>query len=317
MFEMLNGLSLDALRVFESAARHLSFTAAAAELGSSQPAISQQIKRLEEQLGTRLFDRVYRGIVLTDAGEALLHPVQEGLAVMDAGLQAVVGRQQHEVLQVATDFAFAAYWLMPRLQRFHQLYPEVDVSLITSERDMASLPAEIDVAISFGDGRFKNGELHRLFGEEVFPVCSPLLLKDFDLSRGEALARLPLLHLRPESRSRWFDWNGLFRALGIAETPSPGSLRFDNYTLLIQAAIAGRGVAIGWRHLVDELLAQGLLTRLDQRMASSRFGYYVVLPERKRRARLVQHFVDWLQDELLREPSSSVRGSIDPKGLAI
>ena len=314
MFETLDGLSLDALRVFESAARHLSFTAAAAELGSSQPAISQQIKRLEDQLGTRLFDRVYRGIVLTEAGEALLHPVQEGLAAMEAGLQAVVGRQQHEVLQVATDFAFAAYWLMPRLQRFHQLHPEVDVSLITSERDMASLPAEIDVAISFGDGRFKNGEMHLLFDEEVFAVCSPLLLKGLEARHGELLAQLPLLHLRPESRSRWFDWSGLFRALGIAETPSPGSLRFDNYTLLIQAAIAGQGVAIGWRHLVDELLAQGLLVRPDQRMASSRFGYYVVLPERKRRARLVQHFVDWLQDELQREP---LPGGFDPKGLAI
>ncbi|WP_027908302.1 LysR family transcriptional regulator [Pseudomonas sp. URMO17WK12:I4] len=316
MFEVLAGISLDTLRVFESAARHLSFTAAAAELGSTQPAISQQIKRLEAQLAARLFDRVYRGIVLTDAGEALLVPVQEGLAAIDAGLATVVGRQQHEVLQVATDFAFAAYWLMPRLQRFHQRYPDVDVSLITSERDLASLPAEIDVAISFGDGRFKHGEQHLLFSEEVFAVCSPLLLKDLETS-GEPLAQLPLLHLRPESRSRWFDWSGLFRALGIAEMPSPGSLRFDNYTLLIQAAIAGRGVAIGWRHLVDELIDQGLLVRLDARSATSRFGYYVVLPARKRRIRLVEHFVAWLQDELQREPLPDRPGGIDPKGLAL
>ena len=317
MFEALAGISLDTLRVFESAARHLSFTAAAAELGSTQPAISQQIKRLEAQLATRLFDRVYRGIVLTDAGEALLAPVQEGLAAMDAGLATVAGRQQHEVLQVATDFAFAAYWLMPRLQRFHQQYPDVDVSLITSERDLASLPAEIDVAISFGDGRFKHGEQHLLFSEEVFAVCSPLLLNRTDTPPGEVLADLPLLHLRPESRSRWFDWNGLFRALGIAELPSPGSLRFDNYTLLIQAAIAGRGVAIGWRHLVDELIDQGLLVRVDSRSATSRFGYYVVLPERKRRIRLVERFVAWLQEELQREPLPERPGGIDPKGLAL
>lgn len=317
MLKALEGISLDVLRVFESAARHLSFTAAAAELGSSQPAISQQIKRLEERLATRLFDRVYRGIVLTEAGETLLGPVQEGLAALDAGLEAVVGRQQHEVLQVATDFAFAAYWLMPRLQRFHQLYPEVDVSLVTSERDMASLPAEIDVAISFGDGRLKNGQVHLLFEEEAFPVCSPHLLNGQNASANELLARLPLLHLRPENRSRWFDWNGLFRALGIAETPIPGSLRFDNYTLLIQAAIAGQGVAIGWRHLVDELLAQGLLRRIDGRTATSEFGYYVVLPERKRRVRLVQNFVDWLRDELLRETLPPLQGAINPRGIAI
>src|SRR3990167_9540682 len=121
MFERIDGVSLDVLRVFESAARQLSFTAAASELGTSQPAISQQIKRLEQQLATRLFDRVYRGIALTDAGELLLSYVQDGLQSLDAGLLAVTAQQQHEVLQVATDFAFAAYWLMPRLQRFHQL----------------------------------------------------------------------------------------------------------------------------------------------------------------------------------------------------
>ncbi|SDI64643.1 putative choline sulfate-utilization transcription factor [Pseudomonas flavescens] len=311
------GVSLDVLRVFESAARHLSFTAAAAELGSSQPAISQQIKRLEHQLATRLFDRVHRGIVLTEAGETLLGPVQEGLATLDAGLEAVVGRHQHEVLQVATDFAFAAYWLMPRLQRFHQLYPEVDVSLVTSARDMTSLPAEIDVAISFGDGRLKHGQAHLLFKEEVFAVCSPHLLGGQGASANQMLARLPLLHLRPESRSRWFDWSSLFRALGLAETPSLGSLRFDNYTLLIQAAIAGQGVAIGWRHLVDELLAQGLLSRVDGRTVTSEFGYYVVLPERKRRVRLVQNFVDWLRDELLRETLPPLQGPIDTRGIAI
>ena len=299
MFRQLEGLSLDVLRVFESAARQLSFTAAAAELGSSQPAISQQIKRLEQQLAVRLFDRVYRGIVLTEAGTLLLRYAQDGLHSLDAGLQAVTAQQQHEVLQVATDFAFAAYWLMPRLQRFHQLHPEVDVSLITSERDLGTLSSEIDVAISFGDGRFKHAEAQLLFAEEVFAVCSPGLLKKRPPPLPvDALVELPLLHLRPESRNRWFDWNGLFQAYGIVEAPSPGSLRFDNYTLLIQAAIAGQGVAIGWRHLVDELLAQKLLCRVCAEVAHSAYGYYLVLPERKRRQRLTQAFVDWLQAEL-------------------
>jgi len=292
-------LSLDLLRIFESAARQLSFTAAALELGTTQPAVSQQIKRLEQQLATRLFDRVYRGLVLTEAGQLLLQHVQEGLATIDAGLAALGAKQQHEVLQVATDFAFAAYWLMPRLQRFHQANPEVDVSLVTSERGMSMLRSEIDVAIAFGDGRFKHGEALLLFREEVFPVCSPQLLKGRDWPLAPAaLLELPLLHLKPEVRSRWFDWNGLFRALGIAQAPASGMLRFDNYTLLIQAAIAGQGVAIGWRYLVDELLEQGLLCRVIAASATSDYGYYAVLPERKRRMRLVQHFVDWLQTEL-------------------
>ncbi|WP_339513405.1 choline sulfate utilization transcriptional regulator [Pseudomonas sp. RL_15y_Pfl2_60] len=299
MYGRFNDLSLDVLRVFESAARQLSFTAAAFELGTSQPAISQQIKRLEQRLHTRLFDRVYRGIVLTEAGEQLLHYVQDGLGTLDAGLQAVTAQQQHEVLQVATDFAFAAYWLMPRLKRFNQLYPEVDVSLLTGERDLGALSAEIDVAIAFGDGRVKNGQSQLLFAEEVYPVCSAQLLKDHAQPLAPAmLAQLPLLHLRPESRASWYDWQGLFNALGIAEAPSPGSLRFDNYTLLIQAAIAGQGVAIGWRYLVDELLEQGLLCRACEGQARSGLGYYLVLPERKRRQRITQQFVDWLQGEL-------------------
>ncbi|MDO9323059.1 MAG: LysR family transcriptional regulator [Pseudomonas sp.] len=299
MLRRIEGVSLDSLRVFESAARQLSFTAAAVELGSSQPAISQQIKRLEQQLSTRLFDRVYRGINLTEAGELLLRYTQEGLNTLDAGLAAVTARSQHEVLQVATDFAFAAYWLMPRLPRFHQAYPDVDVSLITGTRDFRLLSSEIDVAIAFGDGRFKHGEAHLLFREEVFPVCSPQLLKGQQLPLPAAeLVTLPLLHLRPESCSGWFDWSALFPALGIAEVPSSGLLRFDNYTLLIQAAIAGQGVAIGWRYLIDDLLAQELLCQVCSGVASSTLGYYLVLPERKRRQRLVQCFVDWVQSEL-------------------
>ncbi|WP_149087075.1 choline sulfate utilization transcriptional regulator [Pseudomonas prosekii] len=298
MYDALGDLSLDLLRAFEAAARQRSFTAAAVELGTTQPAISQQIKRLEEQLGTRLFDRIYRGIELTEAGSILFEQVQLGLQNIDAGLTAISAQHSHEVLQVATDFAFAAYWLMPRLHRFHQANPHIDVSLVTSERNHNMLRTDIDVAVLFGDGRFKQGESHWLFSEEVFPVCSPLLLKDRALPLPvPALLDLPLLHLRGENSSNWFDWSGVFRELGITSAPAPGQLRFDNYTLLIQAAIGGQGVAIGWRHLVDNLLAQGLLCRPIADTLISRLGYYVVLPQRKRRGELIQQFLDWLMEE--------------------
>ncbi|PQP03679.1 LysR family transcriptional regulator [Pseudomonas frederiksbergensis] len=297
MYDALGDLSLDLLRAFEAAARQRSFTAAAVELGTTQPAISQQIKRLEEQLATRLFDRIYRGIELTEAGAILFEQVQLGLQNIDAGLSAI-SAQQHEVLQVATDFAFAAYWLMPRLHRFHTANPQVDVSLVTSERSHNMLRTDIDVAVLFGDGRFKQGESHWLFSEEVFPVCSPLLLRDRPLPLpAQSLLEFPLLHLRGEHSSNWFDWSGVFRELGITSAPAPGQLRFDNYTLLIQAAIGGQGVAIGWRHLVDNLLAQGLLCRPIAETVISRLGYYVVLPQRKRRGALIQTFVDWLMAE--------------------
>lgn len=296
MFDHLAAVSLDSLRVFEAAARLRSFTAAALELGTTQPAVSQQLKRLEAQLGRRLFDRIYRGIALTEAGQALFAQVHLGLQAMDDGIAEVSGRGQREVLQVATDFAFAAFWLMPRLQRFHQAYPQVDVSLVTGERSQAMLRPDIDVAVLFGDGRFHQGESRWLFDEEVFPVCSPRLAHDPTLS-AEALQRMPLLHLRGEQASRWFDWAGVFRGLGVSSPPPPGQLRFDNYTLLIQAAIAGQGVAIGWAHLVDGLVEQGLLCRPVPGSLTSKRGYYAVLPPRKRRGALIERFVDWLEQE--------------------
>ncbi|WP_440801663.1 choline sulfate utilization transcriptional regulator [Pseudomonas syringae] len=298
MFESFGDVSLDLLRAFEVAARLRSFTAAALELGTTQPAVSQQIKRLEEQLATRLFDRIYRGIELTDAGEVLFSHVQAGLQSIDSGLIAITEHHQHEVLQVATDFAFAAYWLMPRLHRFHKVNPDVDVSLVTSERTHSMLRADIDVAVLFGDGRFKQGQSHWLFSEEVFPVCSPQLVAGRQTPLpNDALRDFPLLHLRGESINHWFDWAGVFRALDIPQAPAPGQLRFDNYTLLIQAAIGGQGIAIGWKHLVDDLLDQGLLCRPIAGAAISGQGYYVVLPQRKRRVQIVQQFVDWLASE--------------------
>ncbi|MCO7514960.1 LysR substrate-binding domain-containing protein [Pseudomonas guariconensis] len=294
----MDRLPLELLRAFESAARHQSFTAAAVELGTTQPAVSQQIKRLEALLEVRLFDRVYRGINLTEGGAVLLQHVQAGLGEFKAGIDAVKARQPQEVVQVATDYAFAALWLMPRLPRLRQRHPHLEVSIQTSERSPLGLRGDIDLAIVFGDGRFKHGEALRLFGEEVFPVCSPMLLNARTLPLApSALAELPLLHLRADSHSRWYDWPRLFRALGIGAAP-PTGLSLDNYSLLIQAAIAGQGVAIGWRHLVDDLIRQNLLCRPLSQSVESPFGYYAILPERKRRARMLESVTSWLMEEL-------------------
>ena len=298
MYEALGNVSLDLLRTFEAAARHRSFTAAAQELGTTQPAISQQLKRLEQRLGVRLFDRIYRGIALTETGLGLFLHVQAGLQQIDAGLQALREQPAREVLQVATDFAFAAYWLMPRLPRFHGLYPHIDVSLITRERSHDALHGDIDVAVVFGQGRFAQGESQWLFNEEVFPVCSPHLLSGQALPlAAQALGDFPLLQLRGEHARQWFDWYRLFDAFQLGQAPAPGQLRFDNYTLLIQAAIAGQGMAIGWKHLVDNLLEQGVLCRPFAESAQSAFGYYAVMPPRKRRNRLAKVFVDWMLAE--------------------
>lgn len=154
------------------------------------------------------------------------------------------------------------------------------------------------MGVLFGQGRFSQGESRWLFNEEVFPVCSPHLLAGQTLPlSARALGDFPLLQLRGEHARQWFDWYRLFDALKLGPPPAPGQLRFDNYTLLIQAAIAGQGMAIGWKHLVDNLLEQGVLCRPFAESAQSASGYYAVMPQRKRRNRLAQIFVDWMLAE--------------------
>ncbi|MBC7702768.1 MAG: LysR family transcriptional regulator [Rhodoferax sp.] len=291
--------SLDLLRVFEACARLLSFTAAATELGTTQPAISQQIQRLERQLSARLFERVYRGIELTALGGLLLDHVQEALEAVRAGVEAVNTRPTREVLAVATDFAFAAYWLIPRLARFYQLNPQIDVSLITSNRPLVVLGGDVDLGVAFGDGQVRGAEAQLLFPEEVFPVCSPQLLTDHRSGASSAdLPGMPLLHLKAMAGQHWFEWPGVFQAFGLKPPPAPALPGFDNYTQVLSAALAGQGVAIGWNHLVDDLLQQGLLCRVVEGMAASAYGYHLMVPQRKRRMRLVRRFVDWMHAEL-------------------
>lgn len=313
---MRDGLpALDLLRVFEACARLSSFTLAAAELGTTQPAVSQQIQRLEAQLGTSLFERVYRGIVLTPSGVVLLDHVQDALEMVRAGIDAVSAHPRRELLSVATDFAFAAYWLMPRLPRFYQLHSRTDISLVTSNRPLLALGSDIDLAIAFGDGRARRAESELLFREEVFPVCSPRLLSGRTRGKDHGLAGLPLLELKAAPGQHWFDWPGLFQSFGLGLAPARATPGFDNYTLVVGAALAGRGVAIGWRHLVDDLLEQGLLCPLLQGTATSSYGYHLLLPQRKRRIRVVRHFVDWLHAEMA-TPAVAARGHLPARSHA-
>jgi putative choline sulfate-utilization transcription factor len=291
--------SLDLLRLFEAAARHRSFTLAAGELQMSQPAVSQHIQRLEKQLQARLFERAHRALELTAEGAILLEHVQAGLASINAGLELLADRRGQETLNVATDFAFATYRLIPKLHAFHQANPDIGVNLVTGCRGLPGTALDIDVAIAFGDGQIKHGESRQLFGEEVFAVCSAELGRQFaGQPLEQALSRLPLLHLKGMPGNPWCDWKALLKAFGMAGPPGTGALSFDNYPLLVQACIGGQGVAIGWRYLVDDLLDQGLLARLSERSHTTGMGYYVVRPARKRRSRLTQRFIDWLEREI-------------------
>ncbi|MGQ7247390.1 LysR substrate-binding domain-containing protein [Halomonas sp. V046] len=286
--------SPNSLVVFESAARHRSFTAAARELRSTQSAVSQQIKALEEHLGVALFERIYRGVCLTEAGTLLMGGVEEGFASIERALDRVRQHRGHPRLTLMTDFSLAAYWLLPRLTRFRALHPDIDVQLLTNQGDIGWRDTEADVAIVFSADPVARDH-PRLIEERVCPVCSPGFLAGFgDVGDLARLRQAPLLALSDERGQRWLDWSSLFHHFSDARLEPTPALTFDNYTLLIQAAIAGEGIALGWRGLVDEMVERGLLVTLDDFAVQTPHGYDLVDTHRARPSLVKQRFLDWI-----------------------
>ena len=286
------------LLIFEAAARHLSFTAAARELGSTQSAVSQQVRGLEKQLELQLFRRIYRGVELTEEGMHLYEAVQGGFQQMVNCLEQLQKSRSRQSINVATDFAFAAYWLLPRLPEFRKQYPEVDVRIITSQGEYDFIGQDIDVAILFSRQQPTQAPSQKLFDEVVFPVCSPsFLVQHGPINSHKKLAALPLLKLGTDAGQGWQDWRSYFKGRRSLVEPSEPVLTFNNYTLLIQAAIAGQGMGIGWATLVDDLLENNVLVGLREFSLHSDSGYYVVEPKPQELIQAKQRFISWLLAE--------------------
>lgn len=289
---------LTLLMAFEAAARLHSFTAAAQELGSTQSAISQHVKRLEVEIGSPLFQRTHRGVQLTRAGDQLYTPVAQGLTQLLKGVQQTRKQAHHDVINVATDYALGSYWILPRLRHFRTRHPNVDVRLVTSQQSVTPDQADVDIALLFGNGHDISAPTRPLFTEQVIPVCSPALLERYPAGSGSArLTELPLLQLEADHNARWFDWPELFSRLNIGSAPREPELMFNNYTLLLQAALSGQGVAIGWSPFIEPMLDGGALVALTETPLQSLNGYHIVFPTNRAVAPLVLEFVDWLVEE--------------------
>ncbi len=287
--------SAQSLLIFEAAARHLSFTAAARELGSTQSAVSQQVRGLEKQLELELFRRIYRGVALTEEGMHLYEAVQGGFQQMVNCLEQLQKTRLRQSINVATDFAFAAYWLLPNLPEFRKQYPEIDVRIITSQGQYDFTGQDIDVAIVFSNQQSAQITGKKLFDEVVFPVCSPAFLTQHGpVQSHKKLASLPLLKLGADAGQGWQDWRSYFKGRRSLVEPSEPVLTFNNYTLLLQAAIAGQGVGIGWGTLVDDLLESKVLVGLREFSLHSDSGYYVVEPKPQELLHAKQLFINWL-----------------------
>ena len=290
--------SAQSLLIFEVAARHLNFTAAAQELGSTQSAVSQQIRGLEQQLDLQLFKRIYRGVALTDTGEQLYEAVESGFGQMTSCLERLQKTRSRLCINVATDFAFAAFWLLPRLPRFRELHPEVEVRIVTSQDQLDYTAQDTDISIVFAKGKPSNYRSHLLSIGNVFPICSPSLLAQYGpIESHKKLATLPLLKLGDDVGHGWLNWRGFFSQRRSQVTPSEPVLTFNNYTLLVQAVIAGQGVGIGWGALVGDLVDSGMLKALSAFSLTSDWDYYLVEANAQDMLPAKRHFVDWLLTE--------------------
>ena len=291
---------MQTLSAFESAARLASFTAAARELGSTQPAVSQRIVQLEEDLGAPLFERGHRGVTLTPEGVLLYEAVRSGLDTIREATSEIRARRATGALTILTDAGFASYWLMPRLARLKASMPGVNVKIVTSQLGYDPHRDHADLAIAFGDGHWPPCTSTRLFAESVTPVCSPAFRHQHPaVSVAADLTALPLLHVQPTEPERWLAWNTWFAANGLSAPEDSQGMMFNSYSLVVQAALMGQGVALGWTPLTDELIAAGQLVRLLETPVTTERGYYLVCPPARPAPAAVPLFRRWLFNELI------------------
>ncbi len=285
--------SLNGLRAFEAAARHLSFTNAAAELNVTQTAISHQIRRLEEELGVRLFVRQNRALALTPEAAQYLPGVRAAFNDLRFATDRLLHKDNENVLTVSTLASLAAKWLLPRLPAFQEAHPGIDVRITTSTTLVDFKSGGVDAAIRYGRGHWPGLRADWLMADELFPVCSPALITGSrPLRCPEDLAHQTLLHTSAGYNDDWRLW---LTAAGLPPDISkhPG-LTFDLILVTVQAAIDGLGVAMGRTSYVEADIAKGRLVVPFKIALPADAGFYLVSPEARADSPKLSAFRHWL-----------------------
>jgi DNA-binding transcriptional LysR family regulator len=294
--------SLNLLTTFEVAARLGSFTLAAAEIGVTQAAVSQQIKTLEAELNTALFLRAHRRVVLTPAGKALAGVVGAAfLAVADV-IDTIRQPEAPDTVAIGVTLAFNQFWLMPRLPDFRAIHPKIKLRLVADDAAMDLRPARLDLAIRYGKPPFEDAISLASRGEEAFPVCSPALFTRLGLPQDAPLETLPLI-ASDLVNPAWMPWRAWARARGLGpgleRRADQSRLRFNHYSDTVQAALAGEGVTMGWAVLLSDLLRDGRLVRIGADSVTPDERYHVVTPLGRPASGATQAFLDWVTARLI------------------
>ena len=289
---------LNALRAFEAAARHMNFSRAADELSVTPGAVSQQIQNLEDYIGAALFKRTPKGLLLTDGAQTALPALREAFDRLAEAASLLTAAEDGRRLTVSAAPSFAAKWLVPRLGRFEAAHPEVDVWLSAGLELVDFTSGEVDLAIRYGTGRYPGLEVARLLGETVSPVVSPRLLEEIPLHDLADLSRHVLLHDgSPDADDSCPDWSMWLAARGVKGVDGARGPRFNQSSLVIEAAVNGRGVALAKQTLAQADLDAGRLAIPFDIATAVDFAYYIVHPKAKGRLSQVKAFVAWLLAE--------------------
>lgn len=281
---------LTVLRAFECAARHGNFTQAATELNLTQSAVSRQIKALEAQLGVLLFERVRKRVVLSAAGGKLMPEVSRLLLQSEEMvLRAMASADGMSVLSIATLPTFGSRWLLPRLPGFLQAHPDIAINVASRSEPFDLSAGGFDIAIHHGQPVWAHATCTYLCGEHIVPVASPSLL-DIPVADAGDLRDRPLLHLatRPKLWAEWFEMNGVG-----SENAYRGN-RFDQFSMIIEAAVHGLGFALLPLYLIESELAAGRLRNIVNSPMTTDDAYYVVMPEGKQESAAARAFQAWL-----------------------
>lgn len=290
--------SAASLIVFEAAGRHLNFTRAAKELGMTQAAVSYAIRGLEDQLGVLLFHRAHRAVALTDAGERFHTEVSVGLARIQKSAEDIRAKGREVNVTLAASTAFTSMWMLPRLARLREDLPEIDLRIQTSVRDLDLEEEPIPLGIRGGDpAAWPRYHAALLAPEIINAVASPAFVEAHGMPQTpEDLLRLPLIHLEEPVRQAC-DWTEWFASAGLRLPARSRRLTINDYVLVIQAVLAGEGIALGWQHLISQQVTSGALVPIGTHVLETGLAFYVVWPRSRELNSQARRVRDWLLDE--------------------
>ncbi len=287
------------LVAFEASARLGSFTRAAAELNLTQAAVSRQIRIMEDNMQSRLFERRRHDVSLTESGQRLAASVSVSLRSIAETADAIRNAPAGDNgVTVFCEMALASHRLIPRLDAFSHQHPDVQLKILTSNQSLETVGEPVDVGLQFGKRDSKRFETIDICGDTVFAISAPALLDQIDGPISiQTFNRLRLLHLEQPWQD-WMDWPKFLAAHGAVFDPKPGDLVFDTYSSLIEAVIAGSGIALGWGLTIENRLKEGLLVKVGDMMLPAPERFYAHVPKSKRRSPAVNKFIAWLKEEL-------------------